>query len=78
MIESAELIQKLWTEDVPVTYHGQYYELQEAPFWPKPVVIYVGNRECPDGNPFVAGHSFGDQPDGASERRPDKLEDVIG
>ena len=37
MTEGVEIIQKLWTEDSPVTYHGQYYQLQNAPFWPKPV-----------------------------------------
>jgi probable F420-dependent oxidoreductase len=36
MIEGVEIIKKLWTEDAPVTYHGQYYHLQDAPFWPKP------------------------------------------
>ncbi|MEM1606802.1 MAG: LLM class flavin-dependent oxidoreductase [Candidatus Bathyarchaeia archaeon] len=36
MIESLEIILRLWTEDRKVTYNGRYYKVVEAPFWPKP------------------------------------------
>ena len=36
MLEGLEVILKLWREDRP-TYKGKYYEVHEAPFWPKPV-----------------------------------------
>ncbi len=42
MIEGVELIKKLWTEDGAVTYDGQYYQVRQAPFWPKPV-----QKPCP-------------------------------
>ncbi len=37
MVEGVEIIQRLWTEDAPVTYTGQHYRLTAAPAWPKPV-----------------------------------------
>lgn len=37
MLESLEIILRLWTEDKKVTYNGKYYRIIEAPFWPKPV-----------------------------------------
>ncbi|ASW55593.1 LLM class flavin-dependent oxidoreductase [Plantactinospora sp. KBS50] len=35
--EGVELIRALWTETGPVTYRGEHYQLDEIPFWPKPV-----------------------------------------
>lgn len=37
MIEGVQVIDKLWTENGPVDYEGTYYQLRQAPFWPKPV-----------------------------------------
>ncbi|MCX8171107.1 MAG: LLM class flavin-dependent oxidoreductase [Candidatus Bathyarchaeota archaeon] len=37
MLESLEIILRLWTEDKRITYNGRYYRVVEAPFWPKPV-----------------------------------------
>jgi alkanesulfonate monooxygenase SsuD/methylene tetrahydromethanopterin reductase-like flavin-dependent oxidoreductase (luciferase family) len=36
MVEGLEAILKLWTEE-RATYRGTYYQLANAPFWPKPV-----------------------------------------
>lgn len=36
-LEGVEIIRALWTTDGPVTYKGEYYQLQAAPFYPKPV-----------------------------------------
>ena len=37
MLEGVDMIRRLWTEDAPVTYRGNHYRLEQAPFWPKPV-----------------------------------------
>lgn len=37
LLEGVEVINRLWTEDQPVTFEGEYYQLKEAWFWPKPV-----------------------------------------
>jgi alkanesulfonate monooxygenase SsuD/methylene tetrahydromethanopterin reductase-like flavin-dependent oxidoreductase (luciferase family) len=36
MVEGLEVIVKLWTEE-RTTYRGRYYQVVNAPFWPKPV-----------------------------------------
>jgi probable F420-dependent oxidoreductase len=35
--EAAEVIRGLWTSEGPFSYRGTYYELDGAPFWPKPI-----------------------------------------
>ncbi|MEM3506261.1 MAG: LLM class flavin-dependent oxidoreductase [Candidatus Bathyarchaeia archaeon] len=34
--EGIKVLRKLWTEAGSITFHGKYYSLNEAPFWPKP------------------------------------------
>lgn len=36
LAEAVQVIRKLWTEETP-SFHGQYYQLIEAPFAPKPL-----------------------------------------
>ena len=35
--EALQVIKLLWTASAPVTFHGKYYQLQDAPFLPPPV-----------------------------------------
>jgi alkanesulfonate monooxygenase SsuD/methylene tetrahydromethanopterin reductase-like flavin-dependent oxidoreductase (luciferase family) len=35
--EAVQIIIALWTNDGPITFEGNYYQLSEAPFFPKPV-----------------------------------------
>jgi alkanesulfonate monooxygenase SsuD/methylene tetrahydromethanopterin reductase-like flavin-dependent oxidoreductase (luciferase family) len=35
--EAVQIIIALWTNDGPTTFEGKYYQLREAPFFPKPV-----------------------------------------
>lgn len=37
MWEGLEVIDRLFTEDAPVTFDGTYYQLKDAPLWPKPM-----------------------------------------
>jgi probable F420-dependent oxidoreductase len=44
-VEGVRVIRALWETDGPVTFEGDYYRLQEAPLWPKPVSsppIWIG------------------------------------
>jgi F420-dependent oxidoreductase-like protein len=35
--EALQVIKLLWTSSAPVTFHGKYYQLEDAPFLPPPV-----------------------------------------
>lgn len=37
MLESLEIIKKLWTEEANFTYNGKHFKIEDAPLWPKPV-----------------------------------------
>ncbi len=37
MIESLEVVKALWTSEGPANYNGEYFQLRDAPFGPKPV-----------------------------------------
>ena len=35
--EATQVIRGLWTSDAPYSFRGEHWQLEEAPFWPKPV-----------------------------------------
>ena len=37
LVEELELTKALWTQDGPINYNGQWHQLKEAPFMPKPL-----------------------------------------
>jgi alkanesulfonate monooxygenase SsuD/methylene tetrahydromethanopterin reductase-like flavin-dependent oxidoreductase (luciferase family) len=48
LAEGIKVLRKLWTEAGRITFHGKYYSLNGAPFWPKPVQqklpIWIGGN----------------------------------
>jgi probable F420-dependent oxidoreductase len=39
--EGVDLIRQLWTQDDPVTFEGNHYQVKDVPFWPKPIQANV-------------------------------------
>jgi alkanesulfonate monooxygenase SsuD/methylene tetrahydromethanopterin reductase-like flavin-dependent oxidoreductase (luciferase family) len=37
LVEGVELIRLLWEQEEPVTFKGTHYQVEDVPFWPKPV-----------------------------------------
>ncbi|MEM2897333.1 MAG: LLM class flavin-dependent oxidoreductase [Candidatus Bathyarchaeia archaeon] len=48
LAEGINALRKLWTETGRITFHGKYYSLNEAPFWPRPIQqrlpIWIGGN----------------------------------